>query len=29
MRPQKRAFCTKSDYKKMANLDDKGKFRKK
>ena len=26
---KKRAACTNSDYKKMANLDDKGKFRQK
>ena len=26
MRRQKRASCTNSDYKKMANLGDKGKF---
>ena len=29
MRRQKRASCTNSDYKKMANLGDKGKFRQK
>ena len=29
MRRQKRASCTNNDYKKMANLGDKGKFRQK
>ena len=29
MRRQKRASCKNSDYKKMANLGDKGKFRQK
>ena len=27
MRRQKRASCTNNDYKKIANLNDKGKFR--
>ena len=29
MRIKKRASCTNSDYKKMGNLNDKGKFKQK